>query len=297
MGNSKNDYYNVQSIDLNDNLLAIANILKDIKQPKISQLASADTDGIKDKAKYIFLENSFDLTFIPFIPYDLLQKLEIICKNKELDLDSFIELTNNYLSNLNPFDIPILFDNSLGFEGGYCNPLYLGKNGNIQKLIFTEFILTGKFSILTPGIYSHEIVHSQLEINKGVNNYIHSEVLPMFFDKLTSLYLNDNFKTLKVNEQLRFIRLFKTIDKYSSESLSLYQETKLSMGIISILESEILFDKYLYGTNNDKVKIISEINDVLLGNKQVENLLQQNNITINNCQDKKFIKRKVNSLL
>lgn len=295
--NLKKDYYDVIPIQINDNLLNIANMLSDIKPPQILQLADTNIDEIKYKVKYPFLENSFDLTFLPFISYYLLQQLELICKNKKLDFDSFIDLTNNYLVNFNPFDVPILFDNSLGFEGGYCNPVYLGYINELKKLIFTEFVMTKKNSILTPGIYAHEIVHSQLEINNGINSYIHSEVLPMFFDKLTALYLNDGFNTLKVNEKLRFIRLFKAIDKYKSNSLSLYQETKLSMGIISILESEMLFDRYLYATSNDKLNMISKIRDILLGSSNVEELLYQVGITIENCQDKNFVKRKIDSLL
>ena len=214
-----------------------------------------------------------------------------------MDFNSFIDLINNYLTTLDPFNIPILSDDTLGFEGGYCNPMFFGVNGEIEKLIFTEFVITNKLSILTPGIYAHEIVHSQLEFNNGVNNYIHSEVLPIFFYKLTALYVDNNYETLKINEKLRFIKLFKAIDWLKSNNLSLYQETKLSMGIISILEAEKLFDRYLYGTNNDKDNIILRINDVLLGNIKLEDLLKDTEISVDSCQDKKLIKRKVNGLL
>lgn len=53
------------------------------------------------------------------------------------------------------------------------------------------------------------------------------------------------------------------------------------MGIISILEAEKLFDKYLYGTNNDKYTIFLKINDVLLGNIKLEDLLKDTEISIN----------------
>lgn len=296
-GFKSKSYYEVQPISLTSNLLDIADILQDVEQPRLSQLSDEDFNKLIYKGKLPFLENSFGLTSIPFIPYDLLQKLEIISKYKGMDFNSFIDLINNYLTTLDPFNIPILSDDTLGFEGGYCNPMFLGVNGEIEKLIFTEFVITNKLSILTPGIYAHEVVHSQLEFNNGVNNYIHSEVLPIFFDKLTALYANDNYETLKINAKLRFIRLFKAINGYIAKNLSLYNRVKLSMGIISILEAEKLFDRYLYGTNNDKENIILKINDVLLGNIQLEDLLKENEITINNCQDKKLIKRKIGSLL
>lgn len=296
-GFKSKSYYEVQPISLTSDLLDIADMLQDLKQPRLSQLSDDDFNELIYKGKLPFLDNSFNLTSIPFIPYDLLQKLEIISKYKEMDFNSFIDLINNYLTTLDPFNIPILSDDTLGFEGGYCNPMFLGVNGEIEKLIFAEFVITNKLSILTPGIYAHEIVHSQLEFNNGVNNYIHSEVLPIFFDKLTALYVDNNYETLKTNEKLRFIKLFKAIDGLKSNNLSLYQETKLSMGIISILDAEKLFDRYLYGTNNDKDNIILRINDVLLGNIKLEDLLKDTEISVDSCQDKKLIKRKVNGLL
>lgn len=290
-------YYDIHPIELTSELLYIADMLQDLKQPRISQLSDENFNELIYKGKLPFLENSLDLTSIPFIPYNLLRKLEMVSKYEAMDFNSFMNLVNNYLFTLEPFNIPILFDDTLGFEGGYCNPVFLGINEKIEKLIFTEFVITNKLSILTSGIYAHEIVHSQLEFNNGVNNYIHSEVLPIFFDKLTALYINDNYETLKINEKLRFIRLLNAIDSYKNKNLSLYHKTKLSMGIISILEAEKLFNIYLYGTNNDKDNIIANINDVLLGNKQVEDLLEETEITTENCQDKRLIKRKINSLL
>lgn len=296
-GYKNESYYDVTPISITSNLLDIADMLRCLRKPKIALLDDKNINGLLYKGKRPFLENSFSLTSIPFIPYYLLQKIEIVSKHKEMDFNSFINLVNNYLSNLDPFDIPILFDKALDIEGGYCNPLYLGKNEEIKKLIFTEFVISQKLSVLTSGIYAHEVVHSQLEFNNGVNNYIHSEVLPIFFDKLTALYIKDNYETLKINEKLRFIRLFNAIDSYKNKGLSLYHKTKLSMGIISILEAEKLFDKYLYGTHNDKDNIILKINDVLLGNIKLEDLLKDTEISINSCQDKKLIKRKMNSLL
>ena len=296
-GFKSKSYYEVQPISLTSDLLDIADMLQDLKPSRLSQLSDDDFNELIYKGKLPFLNNSFNLISIPFIPYDLLQKLEIISKYKEMDFNSFIDLINNYLTTLDPFNIPILSDDTLGFEGGYCNPMFFGVNGEIEKLIFTEFVITNKLSILTPGIYAHEIVHSQLEFNNGVNNYIHSEVLPIFFDKLTALYVDNNYETLKTNEKLRFIRLSKAIEGLKNNNLSLYQETKLSMGIISILEAEKLFDRYLYGTNNDKDNIILKINDVLLGNIKLENLLKDTEISIDSCQDKKLIKRKMNGLL
>ena len=114
---SKN-YYEIQPISLTSDLLDIADMLQNLKQPSISQLPNENINSLLYKGKLPFLENSFNLTAIPFIHYDLLQKIEIISKSKKIDLNSFIELINNYLNTLEPFNIPILFDDRLGFESG-----------------------------------------------------------------------------------------------------------------------------------------------------------------------------------
>ena len=154
-------YYNMHPIPLTSKLLDIADMLKNIRYPRLSKLTNINIDALLYKGKLPFLDNSFKLTSIPFISYDLLQKLELISKSKKLNLNSFIALINNYSDILHPFNIPIIFDSSLDIEGGYSNPIYLGDDEEIKQLIFTEFVLTDKLTILTPGIYAHEIVHSQ----------------------------------------------------------------------------------------------------------------------------------------
>ncbi len=290
-------YYEILPISLTSDLLEIANMLQNLEQPKISELSITNVDELLYRGKLPFLDHSFNLTPIPFISYRVLQKLIVISKNKSLNLNEFIDLIDQHLITVNPFDIPILFDDMLGIEGGYCNPMYLGNNEEFEKIIFTEFVITNKFSTLTPGIYAHEIVHSQLEMNNGVKSYIHSEVLPIFFDKLTALYTNDNYETFKVNEKLRLIRLAKAINSYKDTNLSLYDKVKLSMGIVSILEAEKLFDRYLCESKNNRKNIILAIKEILLGSIQVEDLLQETNVTIDNCQDKKLIKTRLNTLL
>ena len=65
-----------------------------------------------------------------------------------------------------------------------------------------------------------------------------------------------------------------------------------SMAISSVLQAENLFDKYLYGTNNDKCNILSMIQKVFDGKIQVEDLLNQTEVSIQNSQNYQLIKRK-----
>ena len=296
-GKRNKDYYEFSDSIDNINLLEIAKILQNLEYPQIYCSYDKDINELLYKGRIPFLDNNFKLNDIPFISLSTLQNIDKMCIYKKLDFKDFMNIINNNLNIIHPFEIPVTLDDTLGIEGGYCNPVFLGKIDNITNIVFTEFIISKKMSVLTPGIYAHEIVHSQLEYNNSVKNYVHSEVLPIFFDMLTALYMNDNYETLRINEQKRLLRLYNTIINYNNKVLMPYKKIKLLMGIISILEAEQLFDKFFYSNNNDKSEIIFKINNVLAGNLFVEDLLEEKNIFINNQNSKNIIKSKRLNLL
>lgn len=203
-------------------------------------------------------------------------------------------MLNNYIELRHPFEIPIIFNPSLNIESGMFRPLYIGEDKRNMKLIFSEYILTGKLSELTPGIYSHEIIHSQLENINGVKNYLNYEVLPVFFDKLTALYLDKSGNLLQKNEQLRFNTLKKSISILQEDNIPTINKIIASMSISSLLKSENLFDKYLYSTASEKEIMMDQIQKIFDGENKVEDLLDLNEITFDNSQDCKMIKRHIN---
>ena len=67
-----------------------------------------------------------------------------------------------------------------------------------------------------------------------------------------------------------------------------------SMSISSLLKSENLFDKYLYSTASEKEIMMDQIQKIFDGENKVEDLLDLNEITFDNSQDCKMIKRHIN---
>ena len=80
-GYKNESYYDVTPISITSNLLDIADMLRCLRKPKIALLDDKNINGLLYKGKRPFLENSFSLTSIPFIPYDLLQKIENASKS------------------------------------------------------------------------------------------------------------------------------------------------------------------------------------------------------------------------
>ena len=75
-------YYDVTPIFMTSNLLDIADMLRYLRKPKIALLDVKNINELLYKGKRPFLENSFGLTSISIIPYDLLQKIEQFTLNK-----------------------------------------------------------------------------------------------------------------------------------------------------------------------------------------------------------------------
>lgn len=215
----------------------------------------------------------------------------IMNKINDGDLTSLISLLSNYIELKHPFEVPVIFDCNLDIEEGFFRPLYIGDKDKNMKLVFAEYILTEKLSELIPGIYTHEIVHSQLENVSGVSNYLNYEVLSVFFDKLTALYLDKRGELLKKNEKLRFNTLRKSIHILLEDNITLISKLIASMSVSSLLQAEHLFDKYMYGTTNEKDDIMEQIQNIFDGKTKVEDLLDYTEITFNNSQDCELIKR------
>lgn len=285
-----NNYYNIEPLVVNSELNKISNLLKNIPNVKIDRLFNKDE--LLYKGKIVFIKEDLCLNKIPFIKSSIINECNIQNKIKNGDLNSFVKLIDIHIKNTHPFNIPVIFNNNLEIEKGYFNPIYIGNENKIIKLVFSEYVLTNKLSILTPLIYAHEIIHSQLEYNNSINRYLNYELLPIFFDKLTAAYLDHSYKLLRTNELLRLKILRKAITILQKDNLSILHKINASMAISSVLQAENLFDKYLYGTNNDKCNILSMIQKVFDGKIQVEDLLNQTEVSIQNSQNYQLIKRK-----
>lgn len=287
----QNSFYNVEPITVTSELLEIADLLKLKNFPFIKRLSDNSKFRIMKDGLSVFSENGLTLNKIPFVKYAIIEYCNLKNKKNDGDITSLMNMLINFIELKHPFEVPVIFDCNLGIEEGFFRPLYIGKRNETLKLVFAEYLLTGKLSELTPGIYTHEIVHSQLENVNGVKNYLNYEVLSIFFDKLTALHLDKSGELLKKNERLRFNTLNQGIYLLLDENISLVSRLLASMNISSLLQAEHLFDKYMYGTISEKQDIIQQIQNVFDGGITIEDLLVLNDITFDNSQNYELIKR------
>lgn len=124
--------------------------------------------------------------------------------------------------------------------------------------VFNSIILGDNLSHMSSCIYVHELIHTQTAYD--VRSMDKQEIISVFMDKLASL--NKNQKTFVINQHYRFNMLKDAIYLILFKNLSIEQLKKIKIIIETILESEHLFNKYINGSNNDKISILNNIQSV-----------------------------------
>ena len=287
------DYYKFEPITLNENLSNLKNQLSVMDFDRISITKANNRYTMIKQTKDFFKHQDISLQKLPFIKYKNLEKCNQENIKKDGNLYSLIDLISECEKQKYPFDIPLIYDKNASIEYGAFRPIYIGQNKKDMQLIFSEYVLTNKLSELTSGIYAHEIIHSELENANTIKSYLNYEVLPIFFDKLVSLFSDSSKTLLRKNELLRLKLLLKSLTLSEKEKLSSFESLNISMSITSLLKSENLFNKFIYGTNNDKIDMINDIQNIFDGNYYLEDLLQKNNITFDNSQNYKSLTKHI----
>lgn len=243
----------------------------------------------------IFINNKLRLYKIPFVRYDEIEYYSTLNEMDNGDINSLLKIIDNRVEYLHPFDIPVIFEDCDNMEYGCFRPIYIGEDSKqIKKLVFAEYIITNKLTGLTPGIYAHEIVHSQLENMNAIENYSNYEVLTVFFDKLTSFELDPTGNVLRNNELLRLKKLREALILLQNKNIDSFNKINLSMAVISLLKAENLFSMYFDGSVLDKKSLMYDIGKVFRGITSLDKMLEQNNITLDNSQNSKIIMKRLN---
>lgn len=214
-------------------------------------------------------------------------------KDGEMFLDVY-DLFDNNLSNISPFDLPILFDMDNG--GGEISSGYLAIPTEKHILKGRKFYSNVRMSSVlnneVSSIYAHEITHSQVP-KSGILNYQNSEVLPIFNELLCAYDLGDEdlFRNVFLYrlDALRksTIMLNGFIDISASDAL------RASTYIYSTVQAFKLFDKYVNGDEDERVTIINGIQSVFDGKSTVEKVLSDNCVSYENSLNAQYVKKYV----
>ena len=241
------------------------------------------------------------------IPYIHEGKFKSVVSNYLKDGITVEELTgvlddlDNITEFIHPLELETRYSDGHSMVGEITKHSLIVQNVDFLKkfkVYFSHIMLGRNISKLSACTKVHEIVHSQLEMNKGsVTNYLNKEVLTIFFEKLAAKELHEDDSMLIKSETMRYRNLFEYIIMLRYDKFTYTEKVNASMFINSILLADILFDTYINADEILKLEIMNDIQTIFDGNMTLEEMLGKYDITINKVNVdniKKKLERKVN---
>ena len=211
---------------------------------------------------------------------------------------------HNIMRYIDPFNLPVSFSSSSIVECMVVeNVTFINVDEflNRMKLSYQGIILPPQINELTESSYIHELTHTQLAHQKGIiKNYFNSEVLSIFLE-LLNIYESSKQETLlPLQDAVRLTELYDILYRLESVHKKISEEPyedllEASKYAESIFKAYHLFVEYYYGSNNLRKYILTTIQNIFNGNIQVEELLDEFEITIHSSIDNpkltKYFKR------
>lgn len=196
---------------------------------------------------------------------------------------------HNISRHIHPFNLPVRFTSSSLVECMVVeNVTYINVEEFLKKmnLSFKEIILPPTINELTESSYVHEITHTQLAHQRGIiRNYYNSEI-PSIFMELLNVHESPKQDTLlPLQDAIRMTELYDLLYRLESVHKNIQEEpyddlidaTKYTE---SIIKAYGLFVEYYYGTPALKKYILTCIQNMLDGNLELEELLDEFEITV-----------------
>jgi len=215
-----------------------------------------------------FMDDNFKLHEITFI-----NKKTIGILNKK------ITIFKTY--NKHPYNLKIIKDIE-GPVGGELEETVL------DKIYFNKIHLPKISSELTPAIYAHELVHTQLDSNKGVyKNYYYSEILSI----LVEYIINSRKENItKFSETDRIFEL-NVITNELLEDREREDKIESCKYLVSSLIALNLYIIYYNSNNNLKKEMLTNIQKVFDYEITLEEFLDIYEVSFTSSQDEKKLKK------
>ena len=136
--------------------------------------------------------------------------------------------------------------------------------------------------------YSHELIHSQLQSNRGIVKYYENlECLSYFVELVVALELSEDEEVLKLMEKFIKVELIKLISELETfkEKDNLYDTGKY---LISTIKAIKLFILYYKGSPFMRLDMLSKMQKIFDGEMYLEDFLDT--YSINAKVDKELVK-------
>lgn len=226
-----------------------------------------------------FLNTYYDLHFVP-------------CNIEYKRLFWSLELSGN----INPFKLPIRRVKDVDDFYGSLRESILATAEN-STITFRGIELPKNITKLSSLSYTHEITHTQLNHMPGlIQEYYNTEFLSIFNELLHAFYTKDSESLLREHDAKRLNELkiiINELDKYQDTEDDEIRNVLLegSSYLESTLKAYNLFVRYYYSRESERKYIIQQLQRVIDGEITLEEILNILDVSLENSQDIKTIKK------
>lgn len=264
--------------DLREEILADEDIMDDLEYSK---------NGIDSKyvinSKKIWKELGINLQKVQYL------KSEYVMDEKGLHgktVGDFID----YLGYDYPTELPIDYTDDFLKVSTHAEYLEFEKHNSV---VFRGITLPNIEKKVNSCIYAHEITHIEQEnAGGGINKITNLETLPIFIELLFGNTIDKNIFNKLLNHRLLYLA-GALGELLNYKDMDFERRIKIETYIISILQATNLFNKYNEGNDIIKKEFIDNINKIFLGEKIIEQLLDNYDSNHKDIEPKlKVLKRK-----
>ena len=215
-----------------------------------------------------------------------------------IEVSSFEEAANIYNNSkvsMSPFDLPISFENksqyyaNLIVETPFVDDDYI----KLFNVYFSEIRLNNLCNRLLIPIYIHEIIHTQLESNKGIVEKVYNrEVLPIFIELLYSFDNRIDYKTILYERLNSLLFDFNIVCKtnFNNDNKDFNYMISTSY-LVSTIKTLKLLDIYIHSSSKIKKELLLNIQKIFDGINSLEYYLSKYDITYESSKDTNVLKR------
>lgn len=226
--------------------------------------------------------------------YSFLHGIDL--NENKLEVDDLLRIydkINSFSRYVDPFDLKVCFCKKDGLiEGELISSFYdTVRDGEIvTDISFDKINMSSICTIVTPCVYAHELIHTQLQSNRGIVKYYENlECLSYFVQLVVGLELSEDEDTLLMMEKfikVELIRLITGIEQNMAKNVDdLYDTGKYLNSTIKALK---LFILYYKGSPFMRIDMLSKVQTIIDGDMYLEELLDY--YGINSKVDKDIIK-------
>lgn len=281
------------------NLIEFATFIEDLEIEKRSYYLGPSTKEEVLAGAKKFFKSHFKLSKVPY-KGTLRNKIDVTALRHLPGSEIPLRFHNSLIKYINPLSLPVKFSSQDLTECMVVENITFIDNPdfiNHMKVSFKEIILPTQITELTESSYVHEVTHTQLAYIKGIiKNYYNSEVLSIFLEILNVYESSKKQSLLPLQNAVRLTELYQELYMLEEHSKGIkeynrYDLIDASKYTESILKAYGLFTEYVLGSSSLKKYILNSIQNIFNGTLQLEELLEEFELTSSNVAQDNRVKK------